>query len=80
MDKHKESGSRVSERSEASNVTPLEETVAIAGGCLEMGDAGVTAEESLEAEENFLANKIRRAEEWQEELKKREEADLPTRA
>ena len=43
----------------------IEEASAIAGGCMEMGDAGVTADEALEAEEGFLAEKIRRAQEWQ---------------
>ena len=52
----------------------IEEASAIAGGCLEMGDAHVTAEEAIEAEEGFLAEKIRRAEEWQEELEKRAKA------
>lgn len=52
----------------------LEEADAIAGGCLEMGGTGVTAEEALEAEESFFAEKIRRAEEWQEELKKKAKA------
>ena len=52
----------------------LEEADAIAGGCLEMGDTGVTAEEALEAEESFFAEKIRRAEEWQEELEKKAKA------
>ena len=49
----------------------IEEASAIAGGCMEMGDAGVTADEALEAEEGFLAEKIRRAKEWQEEIEKR---------
>lgn len=49
----------------------IEEAEAIAGGCMEMGGAGVTADEALEAEEGFLAEKIRRAKEWQEELEKR---------
>lgn len=52
----------------------IEEAEAIAGGCMEMGDAGVTAEEALEAEESFLAEKIRRAKEWQEELERRAKA------
>ena len=52
----------------------IEEAEAIAGGCMEMGGAGVTAEEALEAEEGFLAEKIRRAEEWQDELEKRAKA------
>lgn len=52
----------------------LEEADAIAGGCLEMGGTGVTAEEALEAEESFFAEKIRRAEEWQEELEKKAKA------
>lgn len=55
----------------------LEEADAIAGGCMEMDGAGVTAEEALEAEESFLAEKIRRAKEWQEEL---ERAKAATRA
>ena len=49
----------------------IEKASAIAGGCMEMGGAGVTADEALEAEEGFLAEKIRRAKEWQEELEKR---------
>ena len=52
----------------------IEEASAIAGGCMEMGGAGVTAEESVEAEEDFLTEKIRRAKEWQEELEKRAKA------
>lgn len=52
----------------------IEEASAIAGGCMEMGDAGVTADEALEAEDGFLAEKIRRAKEWQEELEKRAKA------
>lgn len=52
----------------------IEEASAIAGGCMEMGGSGVTAEEAIEAEEGFLAEKIRRAEEWQEELEKRAKA------
>ena len=52
----------------------IEEAEAIAGGCMEMGGAGVTAEEALEAEESFFAEKIRRAKEWQEELEKRAKA------
>ena len=52
----------------------IEEASAIAGGCMEMGGAGVTADEALEAEEGFLAEKIRRAKEWQEELEKRAKA------
>ena len=52
----------------------IEEASAIAGGCMEMGDAGVTADEALEAEEGFLAEKIRRAKEWQEEIEKRAKA------
>lgn len=52
----------------------IEEAEAIAGGCMEMGGAGVTAEEALEAEEGFLAEKIRRAEEWQDELERRAKA------
>lgn len=45
----------------------LEEASAIAGGCMEMDWAFLTAEESIEAEEGFLREKIRRAKEWQEE-------------
>ena len=52
----------------------IEEAEAIAGGCMEMGGAGVTAEEALEAEESFFAEKIRRAKEWQEEIEKRAKA------
>lgn len=52
----------------------IEEAEAIAGGCMEMGGEGVTAEEALEAEESFLAERIRRAKEWQEELEKRAKA------
>ena len=52
----------------------IEEASAIAGGCMEMGGEGVTAEEALEAEESFLAEKIRRAKEWQEELERRAKA------
>ena len=52
----------------------IEEAEAIAGGCMEMGGAGVTAEEALEAEESFFAEKIRRAKEWQEELERRAKA------
>lgn len=52
----------------------IEEAEAIAGGCMEMGGAGVTAEESLEAEESFLTERIRRAKEWQEELERRAKA------
>lgn len=52
----------------------IEEASAIAGGCMEMGGSGVTAEEAIEAEESFLAEKIRRAKEWQEELEKRAKA------
>lgn len=52
----------------------IEEASAIAGGCLEMGETRVTADEAIEAEEGFLAEKIRRAKEWQEELEKRAKA------
>lgn len=52
----------------------IEEAEAIAGGCMEMGGAGVTAEEALEAEESFLSERIRRAKEWQEELERRAKA------
>ena len=52
----------------------IEEAEAIAGGCMEMGGAGVTAEEALEAEESFLTERIRRAKEWQEEIEKRTKA------
>ena len=52
----------------------IEEAEAIAGGCMEMGGAGVTAEESVEAEEDFLTEKIRRAKEWQEGIEKRAKA------
>ena len=52
----------------------IEEAEAIAGGCMEMGGAGVTAEEALEAEESFLTERIRRAKEWQEELERRAKA------
>ena len=68
----------------------IEEAEAIAGGCTERGDAGVpadgagggregggsggTADEAIEAEEDVLAEKIRRAKEWQEELEKRAKA------
>ena len=52
----------------------IEEAEAIAGGCMEMGGAGVTAEEALEAEDSFLTERIRRAKEWQEELEKRAKA------
>ena len=52
----------------------IEEASAIAGGCMEMGGAGVTADEVLEAEEDFLTEKIRRAKEWQEELEKKAKA------
>ena len=52
----------------------IEEAEAIAGGCMEMGGAGVTAEESVEAEEDFLTEKIRRAKEWQEKIEKRAKA------
>ena len=52
----------------------IEEAEAIAGGCMEMGGEGVTAEEALEAEEGVLAEKIRRAKEWQEELERRAKA------
>lgn len=48
----------------------LEEADAIAGGCMEMDWTSVTAEESVEAEEGFLTEKIRRAEEWQEDLER----------
>lgn len=48
----------------------LEEADAIAGGCMEMDWTSVTAEESVEAEEDFLTEKIRRAEEWQEDLER----------
>lgn len=69
----KEKGTRVTSRAS------LEEASAIAGGCMEMDGAGVTAEESVEAEESFLEEKIRRAKEWQEELK-RELAEAAARA
>lgn len=52
----------------------IEEAEAIAGGCMEMGGAGVTAEEALEAEDSFLTERIRRAKEWQEELERRAKA------
>lgn len=55
----------------------LEEADATAGGCMEMDWTSVTAEESVEAEEDFLTEKIRRAEEWQEDL---ERAKAATRA
>ena len=64
------------EKEETRDVTreSIEEAEAIAGGRMEMGGSGVTAEEVIEAEEGFLAEKIRRAEEWQEELEKRAKA------
>ena len=52
----------------------IEEASAIAGGCMEMGGEGVTAEEALEAEDSFLTERIRRAKEWQEELERRAKA------
>lgn len=52
----------------------IEEAEAIAGGCMEMGGEGATAEEALEAEESFLTERIRRAKEWQEELERRAKA------
>lgn len=64
----KEKGTRVTSRAS------LEEASAIAGGCMEMDGAGVTAEESIEAEESFLAERIRRAKEWQEELERKAKA------
>lgn len=48
----------------------IEEAEAIAGGCMEMDWTSVTAEESVEAEEDFLTEKIRRTEEWQEDLER----------
>lgn len=62
------------EKEETRDVTreSIEEAEAIAGGCMEMGGAGVTAEEALEAEDSFLTERIRRAKEWQEELERRE--------
>lgn len=64
------------QKEESRDVTreSIEEASAIAGGCMEMGGAGVTADEALEAEEGFLAEKIRRAKEWQKELEKRAKA------
>lgn len=75
MDKKKESRDATSDDSLPSLTREsIEEAEAIAGGCMEMGDAEVTAEEALEAEESFLAEKIRRAKEWQEELERRTKA------
>ena len=75
MDKKEESRDVTSDASLRSLTREsIEEAEAIAGGCMEMGGAGVTAEEALEAEEGFLAEKIRRAEEWQDELEKRAKA------
>lgn len=75
MDKKEESRDATSDASLRSLTREsIEEAEAIAGGCMEMGGAGVTAEEALEAEEGFLAEKIRRAEEWQDELEKRAKA------
>ena len=64
------------EKEESRDVTreSIEEASAIAGGCMEMGGEGVTAEEALEAEESFLTEKIRRAKELQEELERRAKA------
>lgn len=75
MDKKEESRDVTSDDSLPSLTREsIEEAEAIAGGCMEMGGAGVTAEEALEAEESFLAEKIRRAKEWQEELERRAKA------
>lgn len=75
MDKKEESRDVTSDASLRSLTREsIEEAEAIAGGCMEMGGAGVTAEEALEAEEGFLAEKIRRAEEWQDELERRAKA------
>lgn len=75
MDKKEESRDATSDASLRSLTREsIEEAEAIAGGCMEMGGAGVTAEEALEAEEGFLAEKIRRAEEWQDELERRAKA------
>lgn len=75
MDKKEESRDAASDDSPRSLTREsIEEAEAIAGGCMEMGGAGVTAEEALEAEESFFAEKIRRAKEWQEELERRAKA------
>ena len=75
MDKKEESRDAASDDSLPSLTREsIEEAEAIAGGCMEMGGAGVTAEEALEAEESFFAEKIRRAKEWQEELERRAKA------
>ena len=75
MDKKEESRDVTSDDSPRSFTREsIEEAEAIAGGCMEMGGAGVTAEEALEAEESFLTERIRRAKEWQEELEKRAKA------
>ena len=75
MDKKKESRDAASDDSPRSLTREsIEEAEAIAGGCMEMGGEGVTAEEALEAEESFLTERIRRAKEWQEELERRAKA------
>ena len=75
MDKKEESRDVTSDDSLPSLTREsIEEAEAIAGGCMEMGGAGVTAEEALEAEESFLTERIRRAKEWQEELERRAKA------
>lgn len=52
----------------------IEWAEAIAGGCMEMGGAEVTAEEALAAEEAFFREKIERAEEWERGQKEKREA------
>ena len=75
MDKKEESRDVTSDASPRSLTREsIEEAEAIAGGCMEMGGEGVTAEEALEAEESFLTERIRRAKEWQEELERRAKA------
>ena len=51
----------------------IEEAEAIACGLAAIGEAEA-AEEALEADDGFLAARIRRAKEWQEELERRAKA------
>lgn len=54
-------------RKKAASREDIEWAEAMSGGCLEMGDSRVAAEEAIEAEDSFLKARIERAEEWERE-------------
>lgn len=54
-------------KKKAASREDIEWAEAMSGGCLEMGDSRVTAEEAIEAEDSFLRARIERAEEWERE-------------